>query len=258
MCDYNLRGLSEPRCPECGYRFEWDALLDPTKRLHPYLFEHHPERNVRSFVRTFLGGLLPRRFWRGLQPAQPSFPGRLAAYASVVLVALVVLAPAAVLLYTAATLMLRFGWLRTWGQAFDLIRSARFSVPVFHMIGYYLLWAAGTFLALLVFRISMRRARIRPVHVVRCVIYSFDAAVWAVILVVAAAVATAAGIYVLRLQAFHGLAFLVVAAPWAVAAVVFYRLVIAYRLYLRFDHPFLTVLASQLIAWLIVLNVAFW
>ena len=57
LCEYNLRGLSEPRCPECGYRFDWDALLDPTKRLHPYLFEHHPERNVRSFVRTFLGGV---------------------------------------------------------------------------------------------------------------------------------------------------------------------------------------------------------
>src|SRR5215210_1235997 len=80
LCGYNLRGLTEPRCPECGYRFEWEPLLDPTKRLHPYLFEHHPERNVRSFVRTMLGGLLPRRFWRSLQPAQPSRPGRLVLY----------------------------------------------------------------------------------------------------------------------------------------------------------------------------------
>lgn len=23
LCEYNLRGLSEPRCPECGYQFEW-------------------------------------------------------------------------------------------------------------------------------------------------------------------------------------------------------------------------------------------
>ena len=42
LCEYNLRGLIEPRCLECGYRFEWPDLLDPRRRLHPYLFEHHP------------------------------------------------------------------------------------------------------------------------------------------------------------------------------------------------------------------------
>src|SRR5206468_900133 len=26
LCEYNLRGLSEPRCPECGYRFQWAEL----------------------------------------------------------------------------------------------------------------------------------------------------------------------------------------------------------------------------------------
>jgi hypothetical protein len=25
-CDYNLRGLAVPRCPECGYRFTWSDL----------------------------------------------------------------------------------------------------------------------------------------------------------------------------------------------------------------------------------------
>ena len=60
MCDYDLRGQIEPRCPECGYRFDWDELRDPTRRVHQYLFELHPERNVWSFVRTLLGGLRPR------------------------------------------------------------------------------------------------------------------------------------------------------------------------------------------------------
>jgi hypothetical protein len=27
------RGLAEPRCPECGYWFEWADLRDPAKRL---------------------------------------------------------------------------------------------------------------------------------------------------------------------------------------------------------------------------------
>ena len=48
LCEYNLRGLSEPRCPECGYRFEWAELRDPSRRLHPYLFEHHPEIIVKG------------------------------------------------------------------------------------------------------------------------------------------------------------------------------------------------------------------
>src|SRR5258706_9238062 len=80
MCDYNLRGLREPRCPECGYRFEWKDLLDAKLRPHPYLFEHHPERNFKSFWRTAWGGLRPTRFWREVHPGMPSKPRRLIAY----------------------------------------------------------------------------------------------------------------------------------------------------------------------------------
>src|SRR5438552_18029124 len=80
MCDYDLRGQVEPRCPECGYRFDWEELRDPARRLHPYLFEHHPERNLWSLVRTFFGGMLPRRFWRSLYPTQPASLRRLMTY----------------------------------------------------------------------------------------------------------------------------------------------------------------------------------
>src|SRR5262245_35806158 len=80
LCEYDLRGLTEPRCPECGSRFTWDELRDPAKKLHPHLFEHHPERNLGSFVRTLVGGWTPWRFWRTLQPVQPSRPKRLLAY----------------------------------------------------------------------------------------------------------------------------------------------------------------------------------
>jgi hypothetical protein len=62
LCEYNLRGLSEGRCPECGYRFEWSVITDLAARPHPFLFEHHPERNVRSFFRTLWGTITPTRF----------------------------------------------------------------------------------------------------------------------------------------------------------------------------------------------------
>lgn len=80
LCEYNLRGLTEPRCPECGATFSWDELRDPSRRLHPYLFEHHPERPVTAFWDTLVGSLRPRRFWRMLFPTQPSRPKRLIKY----------------------------------------------------------------------------------------------------------------------------------------------------------------------------------
>ncbi|HSW45154.1 MAG TPA: hypothetical protein VLM89_06245 [Phycisphaerae bacterium] len=77
LCDYNLRGLSNPRCPECGYRFEWSEMLDPNRQPHPFLFEHHPERNWWSYWRTVAGACRPRAFWRSLHPVQTSRPRRL-------------------------------------------------------------------------------------------------------------------------------------------------------------------------------------
>ena len=41
------------------------------------------------------------------------------------------------------------------------------------------LWPWLTFLSLMVFRISMRRARVKSVHVLRCVLYSADGVIWA-------------------------------------------------------------------------------
>src|SRR4051812_19199076 len=75
LCDYELRGLTEPRCPECGGQFEWWVLLNPQHQKHPFLFEHHPKRNIWSFVRTKLAGFKPWKFWKTLKPAQPSRPG---------------------------------------------------------------------------------------------------------------------------------------------------------------------------------------
>src|SRR5687767_9367708 len=93
LCEYDLRGQVEPRCPECGYRFDWTELRDRSRRLHPYLFEHHPEQNVRSFFRTLIGGLRPGQFWAMLYPSQRSRPLRLMVY--FMLVCIAGIAPAA-------------------------------------------------------------------------------------------------------------------------------------------------------------------
>src|SRR4029077_3897798 len=111
LCGYNLRGLSEPLCPECGHQFEWRQLLDPSARTHPYLFEHHPSRNVWSFVQTTLHALLPGRFWNSLHPAQRSRPGRLVLYWAAA--ALLLIIPMAVGSYNA------------WNAATQSVRAQR-------------------------------------------------------------------------------------------------------------------------------------
>ena len=114
---------------------------------------------------------------------------------------------------------MRFGWIRSWREAIDILGPVRLAEPVFQALGYFLLWAASTFGALLVFRISMRRARIRPVHVGRCVVYSFDAALWGAVLLAAVGVATLAASYILRARGFLGVAYIIVAIPYMLAAV---------------------------------------
>jgi hypothetical protein len=254
LCGYELRGLVEPRCPECGYRFDWPDLLDPTRRRHRYLFEYYPDRNLWSFWRTAAAGLRPARFWKSLSPVQPSSPRRLTIYGLVVGLSTILFGPVLSQLLMALTL-LGTGNVANWGDALVTAWNSDAMELSFVAFAYYLLWAVATCLSLLVFRISMRRARIRPVHVARCVVYSFDAIIWpglaafvATATVIALALLLSKRDFSLRWQA-------VAIAPWVVIAVVEYRLVMAYRHYLRFDRPFLTILASQIAAGLVVLNV---
>ena len=66
-CDYNLRLLPEPRCPECGLRFEWRALLEARLHGSESLFENRwRDRPIRSWLLTAWRGLRPRRFWQGV------------------------------------------------------------------------------------------------------------------------------------------------------------------------------------------------
>lgn len=74
-CDYDLRGLTEARCPECGLRFEWDGVLERAAgSLDHVLFERQwRTRPLRSFVGTVARTLVPWRFWPGLaRSSRPS------------------------------------------------------------------------------------------------------------------------------------------------------------------------------------------
>ena len=90
LCGYDLRGLTDPRCPECGFAFAWAELRDAQRNRHPWLFEHGRGRNVKSFLATYARSAFPRRFWRTVTPANPVHVGRLLLYAAVATLALVI------------------------------------------------------------------------------------------------------------------------------------------------------------------------
>jgi hypothetical protein len=100
----------------------------------------------------------------------------------------------------------------------------------------------------------MHKARVNTAHVVRCLVCTFDVGAWIGVGAFAWAVSsipfhtTFGGADVPALQR---LALVAGLAPLLVV----YRLWTAYRLYLRFDHAFWTILASQVIALLLALNI---
>jgi hypothetical protein len=276
LCDYNLRGLAAPRCPECGHGFAWAEVLDPKARVHPFLFEHHPERNVRSFARTLAGSANPTKFWTSLSPAQPSRPRRLFAY-WVLTSALLGLAFAADL---ARAMWVQWEYVSaTWGpgvarlpsggwwkvirlmavDAWQLDRSARATAQ---FVGFWLIWPWATVATLMIFRVSMRRAKVRTVHVVRCVVYAFDVGAW-----VGLGALLVLGVWALlvsgdagrggrgMLWSYGSVGTFRAVLGAGLIAIVGLRLWRAYGLYMRFDHSFWTILASQVIVFLAVLKV---
>jgi hypothetical protein len=136
-----------------------------------------------------------------------------------------------------------------------------------------LAWPWLTFIPLLIFRWSMSRARVGMVHVLRCILHSSDLLIWYGLLLVGLtpllAQAQGPARYwgpkpTMLKGASSGWGILSLGIPIAEIvgisiAVVFvsvaiYRLSVAYRRYLRFDHSVATVLASQLIVALAILN----
>ncbi|MGE5608281.1 MAG: hypothetical protein ACM359_03425 [Bacillota bacterium] len=281
LCDYNLRGLPTPRCPECGYQFDWPEVLDPALRRHPYLFEHHHNDNLWSFWATLKGSLRPRTFWRSLHLMQPSHIGRLLLYwiLTAIVASLPLLTQAIPDVFHECSRQhwrisgphvpqpLReqlMQWLGPYTWRTDLVLPSGWSVlikpllrsPLSSMLIAgsiaYLLWPIATFALLMIFQSTMRKARIKPGHVLRCVIYSADPGLWVALLLTLGTLATT--FYHPPLfypsEVVCWLCLLLAPLLWLM---MIGRLAIAYRLYLRFQHPASTVLATQFILLLLIL-----
>jgi len=262
LCEYNLRGLSTPRCPECGYRFAWPELLDWRLKRHPYLFEHQDKRRIRAYLCTLAGGLRPRKFWRSLHPMQASRPLRLLAYWFLGAILFTIL--------TSVEMTLEFAWMwraqmPTWRGAPAFYRNADIldwswmywrrgyafaEIPPIALPPLLFPWLV--FLALLVFQITMRRQRIRTHHMARCALYAYDPAILALILLLKPLFVFLSSLGTGTVSRTSEEGYFALAL---VALVLFaYRLQRAIALYLRFHRPLATTMAAQVVALLAFLN----
>ncbi|HZL34454.1 MAG TPA: hypothetical protein VFC78_04030 [Tepidisphaeraceae bacterium] len=255
LCEYNLRGLTEPRCPECGYQFIWRELLDPARRVHPYLFEHKRGLAIKAFLKTAWMNLRPRRFWATLGPQQPSNPRRLIVYWIIVTCVaaagvfgefgvsefrryLELNSPASRTRYGFFTRPLTLQYRYHWHNLVPYVITAAVVVA----------WPWMTVLALMIFQISMRQAKVRPIHVLRCVLYASSVMLWMGLLLLAwdvnlAATLLAYGVGTTRPYANYGLLF---AIPLEITFT--WCLIVAFSRYLRFSHASATILCGQIIA----------
>jgi hypothetical protein len=252
LCGYNLRGLIEPRCPECGFKFNWKELLDPRRRSHPYLFEHHPTRSVWSFFRTLVGGMTPIAFWSSLHPSQTSRLRRLILYALITTSPLWAIWLAAMAQSARVTLesARRNGWIVPsdwWHHPMWLSWICSNCGELTETLPCWLAWPVFSLAGLLIFQWSMRRARLRMTHILRVVIYSFDL-LWITALVPALFIFNCVISGLSPMGAGDSLSLINSLVGIALVIATIRRLFCAHRLYLRFDHPLAVVLSSQIIA----------
>lgn len=78
-CGYNLRTLVKPQCPECGFEFEWPALVQGYVGRNTILFEHvWRQRPIRGFFKSIRLPLFhPRSFWNRVSLHDRVEPGPL-------------------------------------------------------------------------------------------------------------------------------------------------------------------------------------
>jgi hypothetical protein len=271
-------------------------VLDPQRRSHVYLFEHHADRNLRSFLRTVVGTLRPIRFWSVLHPTQPSNTRRLLMY-MLIGQGLYLLAVVGYYMWTAheearanrakpsptpamvaaslsrlspGQLQVRITPFRTVQDYISFVCRPPTTLGVLQQrlhknyrwvivqdgmwaVLVPLMWPWATYVALRLFRRSMSRARIHRAHVLRCMVYSFDLAIWAAALLF---VGSICGILSGPSDSIERLVNRSLTLLWMLGGLYcMVRLYVACRLYLKVKSPFAVVGLSQIIVGLVAVNI---
>lgn len=250
-CGYHLYGLQETRCPECGELFTWQQVLDDYHSRRKPLFEYHwRTRPVRSFFGTWLRALRPGRFWRMVDVHDPVHVRPL-----LVLFGMSLVGTLCSLIVLGATSNLLLDWTRclgnpryriwcpTWRDVPAYLMQALGRPEVYLMAWPLAIWSGCLLAALMIFRQSMRRCRVRTGHVVRAWVLSGP--VW--LPVVVTLVMLAVCVHSAMEPWFDDRIYLAV-ATLSVIVLSTYALARAYGLYVRMPHSAAVAISSQAIA----------
>lgn len=247
-CSYHLFGLPDPRCPECGQSFDWEKVLDEYHRQRKPLFEYRwRTQPVKSFVRTWAAALRPSTFWSRVELHDPVRPWPLLVTLSVFFafftIPLVLMEGmgAWLAMWTFRQSYSRPGW-RPFGirDLPDYMVEAIFASDAYYTLWAMAIWSACIFAALMIFRQSMRRSKIRTSHVLR---------VWVLtVLPLAPVVAGATSLCYWTCRAMG--MWIDLSHPAIVIVVVYatYSLSRAYRYYLQMPHSELVAICVLIMA----------
>lgn len=191
-CGYDLsgaRGAWRERCPldgvcpECGLGYEWRDVFRPERLTPRWSFEHARAGPMRSWLATAARTLRPARFWTRMRVESPVRTGRLVVLAlGVVLATHVVIA----LLwgsigYAQSRAGYPAGWLgiiaEPWDSALSLTinpytpRGRFVPAPLTILPFVAAVWGLGAALPFACLGPSLRRARVKRVHVLRAWAY---------------------------------------------------------------------------------------
>lgn len=113
-CSYNLRGLSRPLCPECGFELDWLRLLKHRLAGGDFLFEHAWRRRpVNSLLRTIAAACRPWRFWERVDLYEPIYPRPLLLQLGLTILAAIL--SLHIVAFTIVQAGVTFFGARTWG-----------------------------------------------------------------------------------------------------------------------------------------------
>ncbi|MCP4589755.1 MAG: hypothetical protein GY842_03335 [bacterium] len=162
-CGYVVYSLQEARCPECGKEFTWAEVRAAALSRRGDLFEHRWREDFgASLVRTWARAIWsPRQFWTRytLEDAPRVVP-----LLVLILLQWLIFARGWHLLALAADpVMNSFDWLRT-APARGFVYVPRMSAVFLEDMA---LWYFATFLSMLLFYRSSRRAGVRWRHILR-------------------------------------------------------------------------------------------
>lgn len=200
LCDYDVRGLPEPRCPECGHRFEWEEVTDPEKRRLRWFVEHGPFAPRYSPTQWRL--VWPGVFWGRVRPSHAMSRRRIAQFwgtgLAVYLLAFVLMLAGTAAFYQVGYAQTRAVLTRTPGLLANSAAAANLPpeqyldafFPTPRQLNFWLQvlshtrWGAPLLVPLavsgslwLVLKIMVRsfqRAKIKPVHRWRVIAYATD------------------------------------------------------------------------------------